>query len=75
MALVTMVRSAPEVPNGPIKLELPECDVPILEKRGWAVEGKKAEKPVEPVKEEPKEEPKKNDKFGKMKGKSDEDLF
>lgn len=55
MALIRIVRSAPERENGPVTMDIPEEDFPILNKRGWSKatdkpgDKKENKVPVEPV--------------------------
>lgn len=58
MALVKMVRNAPETEGGNTEGMFPEETVADLKKRGWNVADKGSEKKAEPVKEQPKAEPK-----------------
>ena len=58
MALVKMVRIAPETKGGNTEGMFPEEAVADLKKHGWNVADKGSEKKAEPVKEQPKAEPK-----------------
>lgn len=58
MALVKMVRNAPETEGGNTEGMFPEETVADLKKRGWNVADKGSEKKAEPAKEQPKAEPK-----------------
>lgn len=47
MKIITMTRFAPERPNAPTSLNVQECDIDELKKRGWIIPEQKQD--TEPV--------------------------